>query len=808
MRSANTIRVGRSVAADRFDDVVRSIPPGRPAATIVIPTWNAWKHTQRCLTSLPEALGPNDRVVVVDNGSSDETLAQLAECHWLDVVANEENQGFARACNQGAARSRGDVLVFLNNDTVGAEGWLDELLAPFAESDVGAVGPRSDNVSGQQSTTAVRYSVDEPGVFAESARAWREEHHNRTTEARWLIGFCLAVRRDAFDSIGGFDEQYDIGGYEDDDLCNRLRGLGLRLLIAHGSFVHHHGHATFDANGLAWQQVQAENKRLFVERWGVQSMRRAPLVTACLVVKDEEAMLAASLDSIRELAGEVVIYDTGSSDATVEIARAAGAQVVEGHWEDSFARARNAALEYATGEWVLSIDADERLQADPEAVRGQLLDPGSDVEAYLIAIENLHGAGNPRSVHSAIRLFRRSACAWRYRLHEQVVAADDARRPLRIARLSSTRLIHHGYESDVFDNRHKSERNLRLARAALDDEQGHPYALMNYGRALESAGRSEEAVECLACAAEASDDPITRRLAVSNLAYILGRMGRYEEALEQVDRLRRLSSSQVAADLAEGRTRLAMGQAVEGLAMLSRIPAHGVDDDGMEYGPHMVAAIRGEALASLGRFDEAADVVLDAIRSDGVLEADFGELLQWLLRAGRSPADITAALSAQDLVPMLGRVLRQPPALSDILLEGSWARFPDRLEPLAAAARIAPDLPVARALVWSARLRAKGLAHACPLRAIAARPDLEPATRIRAAAAAFGAFGEHGVLHDAREALDVLAPAGRAESLAEIGRLAPGMLDALSGSTPSCGPVPARQGGTEPAAAVGGLLRD
>ena len=227
---------------------------------------------------------------------------------------------------------------------------------------------------------------------------------------------------------------------------------------------------------------------------------------------------------------------------------------------------------------------------------------------------------------------------------------------------------------------------------------------MNYGRALESAGRSEEAVEQLSRAAEISTDPITRRLAVSNLAYIFGRMGRYDEALDQVAVLRQLSRSCVAADIAEGRTRLAMGQTEEGLALLSRIPPNARDDDGMEYDPHMVAAIHGEALASLGRFGEAADVVLEAMRSAGVLEADIGELVRWLLGASRSPAEIASALTEADLVAMLGRMLRQPPPLADVLIEGAWARFPDRLEPLAAAARIAPELPVARALQWSSRL--------------------------------------------------------------------------------------------------------
>jgi GT2 family glycosyltransferase/tetratricopeptide (TPR) repeat protein len=754
----------------------------RPVATIVIPAWNAWEHTERCLRSLRLTLGAEDHVVVVDNGSTDGTREALLSYPWLEVVGNDQNRGFAGGCNQGAAKSREGIIVFLNSDTVVPAGWLDELLVPFERPDVGAVGPRSDNVSGRQKSMAVPDPEMEPDAFAEFAAAWRIEHSGQTSEARRLIGFCLAVRASSFHAIGGFDERFEIGGFEDDDLCRRLQESDLRLLIAHASFVHHHGHASFDSNAIDWRVTQDENRFRFEEKWGPDALRRPTVLTACLIVKDEEQMLGACLESVRDAVDEIVVYDTGSSDRTVQIARQAGATVIEGAWEDSFAVARNAALTHATGEWVLSIDADERLQADPDALRAQLADPEADMEAYLVAIENLHGPGNPRSVHTAIRVFRRRSSTWRHRLHEQVVAADDPGRPLRTAYLSGARLIHHGYIAEVFDDRHKAERNLDLARAALHDEEvDRSYGLMNLGRALESAGCSEEAVERLSEAAVSATDLITRRLAVSNLVYILGRIGRFDEALLRLSELRQMSRSQVAADVAEGRTRLAMGETVEGLAILARIPDRGRDDDGMEYGPHVVAAIRGEALASLGRFGEAADVVLDAVRSAGVLEADVGELVRWLLQAERSPAEITAALSPEDLVPMLGRVLRQPPPLADVLLDGAWSRFPDRLEPLAAAASVAPRLPLARALVWSARLRQRGLAASCPLVAIGLDGQVDPVVRVRAAAALHGSFGDPVAVDMARAALDDLDPDAKLASEEEIGRLAPALRSALAG---------------------------
>src|SRR6202035_2489411 len=182
------------------------------------------------------------------------------------------------------------------------------------------------------------------------------------------------------------------------------------------------------------------------------------------------------------------------------------------------------------------------------------------------------------------------------------------------------------------------------------------------------------------------------------------------------------------------------------------------------------------------------DVVLDAVRSAGVLEADVGELVRWLLHAKRSPAEITASLSPEDLVPMLGRVLRQPPPLADVLLDGAWSRFPDRLEPLAAAARVAPRLPLARALIWSARLRQRGLAASCPLVAIGLDGQVDPVVRVRAAAALHGSFGDPVAVEMARAALDDLEPDARLASEEEIDRLAPDLRSALAGAARQVGP--------------------
>ena len=504
-----------------------------------------------------------------------------------------------------------------------------------------------------------------------------------------------------------------------------------------------------------------------------------PLLSVCLIVKDEEEMLGACLESVVGLADEIVVYDTGSTDRTIEIAQGAGAKVIEGYWDNDFARARNSALEHASGEWVLTLDADETFLCDPAPLRSLLADPRVDLEGYIVAIQNLEGAGGAGLVHSAVRVARRSAAVWRSRLHEQMVPVDNPDRELRTGYLSGSRIIHRGYLPEVFASKNKAERNITTAKAALDNgESENPYALLNYARSLTLAGRNEEAAEVLREAAALTDNAYVRRSVASTLIMILVNLKNYDEALEQVIELRRFSTSQIAADISEARIRIAMGEAELGLAILARVPNRGRDDEAKEYGAHMIAASRGSALAALGRFGEAVDVVLDAVRSDGVLEVNLMELIGWLGRAGRHPSEIAQALEVADLVPILGLVLTLPESEADMVLEGAYGRFPDRLEVLAAAARVAPRLSVERALIWSSRLRQRGIVSACPLVAIATNTALDPRLRILAGAAAFGSFGERAVVnavHDARGQLD--SPAFE-EVTEQIGRLAPGLLEA------------------------------
>lgn len=255
----------------------------RPPVSLVILAWNAWDETQGCLDSLLPTLAAHDEVIVVDNGSSDATPEQLATYPWVRVVRNEENRGFAAGCNQGAEIATREILVFLNNDTVLAGSWIEPLVEPLASEAVVACGPRSNFVSGPQLVAQPGYAAGDHEGLARFVAAWRTAHGTSVSEVRRLVGFCLAVRASSFRALGGFDEGYEVGGYEDDDLCRRLAEAGGSLVIAHGSYVHHTGHRTFDANEVDWAAQELRNRERYLEKFEPASPLFAPAPHRTLV---------------------------------------------------------------------------------------------------------------------------------------------------------------------------------------------------------------------------------------------------------------------------------------------------------------------------------------------------------------------------------------------------------------------------------------------------------------------------------------------------------------------------------------------
>lgn len=232
-----------------------------------------------------------------------------------------------------------------------------------------------------------------------------------------------------------------------------------------------------------------------------------PLLAAALIVKDEAAHLPAclaALQALRPLLDHVVVYDTGSTDGSPDLARDLGARVEQGSWDGDFSRARNAAVDLTRARWVLSVDADERVVADQRRLRAVLtagLRPRTAVDALVVPLVNLAPDGSELYAAPLGRLFRPDRARFGGRLHERVQPVHPARGDLRLSELPRdvVHLRHLGYTDPVVV-RAKAERNLAIAAADVEaalasgaDDDALARALYQRGRTLLTAGRVAEA---------------------------------------------------------------------------------------------------------------------------------------------------------------------------------------------------------------------------------------------------------------------------------------------------------------------------
>ena len=197
-------------------------------------------------------------------------------------------------------------------------------------------------------------------------------------------------------------------------------------------------------------------------------------LSLCMIVRDEEEMLPRTLAAIKPAVDEIIVVDTGSTDATIEIARSFGATVIEREWTGSFSDARNVSLEAATGDWFLYLDADEVLVSEDVDKLRELLGQ-TWREAFFLHETNFTGdeGAGVSVVHSALRLFRnRPNYRFNGRLHEQIALHLPAYLPERLAQ-SPVRVNHYGYLGVVRESKDKARRNLDLLLAQQRETPAH-----------------------------------------------------------------------------------------------------------------------------------------------------------------------------------------------------------------------------------------------------------------------------------------------------------------------------------------------
>ena len=202
-------------------------------------------------------------------------------------------------------------------------------------------------------------------------------------------------------------------------------------------------------------------------------------ITLCMIVKNEEKYIKTCLENALTLVGKAVVVDTGSTDRTLEILAGFGSQVDVRRfdWIDDFAAARNYSLEGISGDWILVLDADERLVCDAAKLRG-LLDISSK-QGYDVPLESDIG-GETLLSKAYVRLFRNLGYRYFRAIHEQLAIEQNTVGNLEP---SVCKIVHYGYSSDNLQDKNKIDRNLNILLAELQKKPSDAFLCYHIGAA-------------------------------------------------------------------------------------------------------------------------------------------------------------------------------------------------------------------------------------------------------------------------------------------------------------------------------------
>lgn len=362
----------------------RLVGVDQPAVTVVIPAFNKWAVTRRCLESLVRCdADVGLQVVVVDDASSDETAASVAALPGIDFVRSGANAGFVDSCNRGALLARAPYLWFLNNDTEVTANSLRALLLR-AQSDllVGVVGSKLVYPDGRLQEAG--------GIIWSDATGWNygrydsplRPEYNFARDVDYVSGASLLVRADLFNALGGFDRRFAPGYYEDADLCFSVRAIGNRVVYEPRSVVtHYEGLSSGTDLSTGMKRFQGINQFTFRAKWAdvLDAVHAAPDPAA---VRCAARARGEARGSILVVDSYVPMYDREAGSKRLRL-------LIDGFvaagWRVVFLPDNIAALEPYAGELQQAgVEVLYYSEGDPRRWRELLLDALSTVDAAWI----------------------------------------------------------------------------------------------------------------------------------------------------------------------------------------------------------------------------------------------------------------------------------------------------------------------------------------------------------------------------------------------------------------------------------------
>ncbi len=270
-------------------------------------------------------------------------------------------------------------------------------------------------------------------------------------------------------------------------------------------------------------------------------------LSVCMIVKNEESFLAECLQSVKDVADQIVVVDTGSTDRTVAIAKQFGAEVHHFTWQDDFAAARNASLKYARGNWIFWLDADERLTPESVPVLQRLLRPEKKPVAYRVTIKNVMADGKTFKISTGHRLFtNHKKIYFEGRVHEQIIysvarnGGEEREAPIQ--------LFHLGYGLSAEAQQAKDQRNRRLLLKMVEEQPQNAYAHYTLGQNYNLSGEYAKALEHYLIALENGNFQLSlKRQLLNNISEAYLKLNELQKAQEFAQKSLELSADQIGA---------------------------------------------------------------------------------------------------------------------------------------------------------------------------------------------------------------------------------------------------------------------
>jgi GT2 family glycosyltransferase len=241
-----------------------------PTVSVVIPVHNKFEVTYLCLCALQFAFNDTSfEVIIVDDGSSDETVDIEKFVGGIRVVKHKTAQGFVNSCNDGAGLARGEFIMFLNNDTEVTARWLDELLSVFRNFDnVGLVGSKLVYPDGRlQEAGGIVWKSGNPWNVGRNGNA-SDPRYNYLRRVDYLSGAAIMLSRELWKKVGGFSPELAPAYFEDTDLAMKVRDAGYFVIYAPTSTVYHfEGQSAGTSTASGMKRFQEVNRPKFKRKW-------------------------------------------------------------------------------------------------------------------------------------------------------------------------------------------------------------------------------------------------------------------------------------------------------------------------------------------------------------------------------------------------------------------------------------------------------------------------------------------------------------------------------------------------------------